>query len=57
MDFIEDNIVNNTFIPTELKLYLLNSDQMIPYSFVGAFLAICNFEGKQVEDLIDIPKE
>mmetsp|Transcript_2115 Transcript_2115/g.1998 ORF Transcript_2115/g.1998 Transcript_2115/m.1998 type:complete len:84 (+) Transcript_2115:809-1060(+) len=38
MDFIEDHIINNGFIGDELKMGLLNSDEMVPYSFVGAFL-------------------
>ena len=38
MDFIEDHIINNGFIPEEMKLTLLNSEEMIPYSFIGAFL-------------------
>ncbi len=38
MDFIEDHIINNGFINDELKMSLLNCDQMIAYSFVGAFL-------------------
>lgn len=38
MDFIEDHIINNSVIPEELKLKLLNSQEMISYSFVGAFL-------------------
>jgi hypothetical protein len=36
MDFIEDYIINNGFIPDELKLKLLYADLMAPYSFIGA---------------------
>ena len=36
MDFIEDHIINNSLIPEDLKLRLLYSSDMAPYSFLGA---------------------
>lgn len=36
MDFIEDHIINNSSISEELKLRLLYSEDMAPYSFMGA---------------------
>jgi hypothetical protein len=52
MDFIEDNIISNGFIPDNLKLNLLNSDEMLPYAFVGAFLHISsNYETEDEENL------
>ena len=38
MDFIEDHIINNGFVGDDLKMNLLNSEEMLPYTFVGAFL-------------------
>ena len=51
MDFIEDNIINNGFIPEQIKLNLLNSDEMVRFSFVGAFLHISsNYETDEDEE-------
>lgn len=50
MDFIEDHIVHNGFISDELKLNLLNSDYMVAYSFVGAFLHIHNMIDTEVDE-------
>lgn len=38
MDFIEDHIINNNVISEEQKLKLLNSEELMVYSFVGAFI-------------------
>ena len=38
MDFIEDHIINNNSIQNDIKLSFLNSEPMVAYSFVGAFL-------------------
>jgi hypothetical protein len=37
MDLIEDYIINNVYLREDIKLNLLESDEMIAYSFVGAF--------------------
>ncbi len=42
MDFIEDYIVNNGFIPDELKLKLLYAEELAPYSFIGALFHFAN---------------
>ena len=36
MDFIEDHIIRSTVISQDLKLSLLSSQPMSPYSFLGA---------------------
>ena len=50
MDFIEDHIIHNGFIDDDLKLTLLNSDPLIAYSFVGAFLHISNSSDTECGD-------
>lgn len=58
MDFIEDHIISNGFISDDLKLSLLNSDYMIAYSFVGAFLHISALHETECdEEDIDIQLE
>jgi hypothetical protein len=50
MDFIEDHIIHNGFIEDDLKLQLLNSDQLIAYAFVGAFLHISSSTDTDCEE-------
>lgn len=50
MDFIEDHIIHNGFIDDELKMNLLNSDPLIAYSFVGAFIHISNHSETECEE-------
>jgi hypothetical protein len=38
MDFIEDHIINNSVVDEDIKLRLLNSDDILAYSFIGAFI-------------------
>ena len=50
MDFIEDYLINNSFIPHEMKVELLNSDYMVPYSFIGALLHLCSADDSIEEE-------
>lgn len=50
MDFIEDYIISNSFIPYEMKIELLKSDYMLPYSFMGALLHLCSAEDSIEEE-------
>lgn len=58
MDFIEDHIIHNGFIDDDLKMNLLNSDPLVTYAFIGAFLHIsgssdteCDEEQSEIQDI------
>ena len=38
MDLLEDLVINNSFVPDDIKYLLLESDELLPYAFVGAIL-------------------
>eukprot|EP00347_Sterkiella_histriomuscorum_P003442 403364280 len=50
MDFIDDHIVRNGFIAEELKLRLIYSNEMAPYSFVGALIHYTLLAQEQLDD-------
>lgn len=56
MDLIEDYIINNAYIREEVKLGLIEADEMISYAFVGAFFHFSspsdNEDGTE-EDCVD----
>ena len=49
MDFIEDHIINNNVTPEELKLKLLNSEELMVYSFVGAFIHYSSITENEID--------
>ena len=46
MDFIDDHIVRNGFISMQQKLKLIYSQEMAPYSFIGALLHFSLFSSE-----------
>jgi len=53
MDSIEDLVINNSLIPDELKIELLNSDEMLCFGFVGAIL-YCEEEPVDIQVIFDL---